>query len=251
MIFPEYINVWDSLIQKWMKSPCVLHPLLEDGLSCYHLPEPYYGDMNNCSIVIVNLNPGAGQCYQCWYNQNTSETAVYEVKKSGYSDYAKGFPLLSGAGGGTASSKWWESRKKWMERILKCMGVKTYNKPFAIELCPLHSAEFKISNPTAYVKKMKSFNPDLDVVEAIKWAVNHSDAKLGLAIGKSIYNLLLDNGFIDTTKASSYPKPSIHREYRLVENNGVRIMCTWTQGGNTAPASAWRDFESDFIKKNL
>lgn len=250
MIFPDYIDVWDSFIQKWMKSPCVLHPLLEEGLSCDHLPEPYYGDMDKCSIVIVNLNPGAGQCYQCWHNQNTPRTAVNEVKNSGYSNYAKDFPLLSGAGG-TASSRWWKSRNKWMESILNCMGVKTNNKPFAIELCPLHSAEFKISNPTAYVKKMKSFNPDLDVVEAIKWAVNHSDAKLGLAIGKSIYNLLLDNGFIDTTKASSYPKPSIHREYRLVENNGVRIMCTWARGGNTAPASNWGGFESHFIKKNL
>ena len=249
MIFPDYIKEWDSLIQQWMKSPCVLNPLLEVGLSCYHLPEPYYGEMDKCSIVIINLNPGVGQCYQCWHNQCTPGPAVNKVKENGYSNYAKDFPLLSGTGG-TASSNWWKSRNKWMERILNCMSVNTNKNPFAIELCPLHSAEFKISNPTAYVNKMKSFNPNLDVVEAIKWAINQSDAKLGLAIGRSIYDLLKGNGFRDTTIWPSYPKPSSHREYRFLKNNDVRVMCTWAQGGNTAPASAWNGFESVFIKKN-
>ncbi len=244
----DFENEWDSIIQEWMNNVKVLCPFTgkSKNLTIDHLPEPYYGDMDNCSIVMINLNPGVGQDYQHWSNQSKSGTTVNEVKINKYSVYAKPFPLIFG-GTSTPSSKWWQSRNAWMNRILNNMGINTNKKPFAIELCPLHSKQFKISNPINYVNGIKSVNPRIDVVEAIKWAICHSESKIGLAIGKHIYNTLIFNGFKDITKGSFFPVIGNHREYHIIEKEGVQVLCTWAQGGNRVPSAIFESFEKSLL----
>ena len=238
----DFINEWDSIIQKWMSNPNVLSQFVgkSKDLSINHLPEPYYGDMTNCSIVMINLNPGVGMDYQDWHNKDVPGTDVNRAKVNKYSGYAMPFPLLSG---NTPSSNWWKSRNAWMNRILRSKGIETDKKPFAIELCPLHSKKFKITNPTKYVKGIS--NPKIDVIEVIKYAITFSDAKIGLAVGKSIYRLLMDNGFCETS--SYYHVLDSCREYHIVENDGVRVLCTWAQGSNSAPADRFSGFEKSII----
>lgn len=101
------------------------------------------------------------------------------------------------------------------------------------------------------MNKVRVFDADLDIVEAIKWAVCHSDAKLGLAVGKSVYDVLIANGFKDVTKGAYSPIPGSCREYHVVDNQGVRVLCTWARGGNAAPAAKWSAFEACFVKKNM
>ena len=179
-------------------------------------------------------------------NKNKPGTTVYEVKTKKYSAYAKPFPLISG-GSSTPSSIWWNSRNDWMNRILSYMDIETNKKPFAIELCPLHSKQFTISNPTNYVNGIKSVNPKIDVVEAIKWAICNSESKIGLAIGKSIYQTLIYNGFKDITKGSCFPVIGIHREYHIIEKEGVQVLCTWAQGGNRVPSAHFDSFEKSLM----
>ena len=56
MFSTDFIKEWDSIIQEWMKNKNVLCPFIgkSKDLSKDHLPEPYYGDMDNCSIVMIN-----------------------------------------------------------------------------------------------------------------------------------------------------------------------------------------------------
>ena len=213
MFSTDFIKEWDSIIQNWMKNKNVLCPFIgkSKDLSKDHLPEPYYGDMDNCSIVMINLNPGIGQDYQEWSNKDKPGTTVNEVKNNKYSVYAKPFPLIFG-GSSTPSSKWWKSR-----------------------------------NPTNYVNGIKSVNPKIDVVEAIKWAICNSESKIGLAIGKSIYQTLIYNGFKDITKGSCFPVIGIHREYHIIEKEGVQVLCTWAQGGNRVPSAHFESFEKSLM----
>lgn len=66
----QYIDHWNNQIQSWHKSPLEFY---DDKLSSFlkkskdeqyriqpeYLPEPYLGEMSNCSAVIINKNFGS------------------------------------------------------------------------------------------------------------------------------------------------------------------------------------------------
>ena len=251
-----YYSEWDQIIQNWYSNPNALNSLMDKGrsLSMDHVPEPYYGDMDNCSVVIINLNPGTGLCEQCWKDQNNTSIMVNEIKKSSYSCFAKSFPLLRGKGP-EPSINWWKIRKAWIDRILKVKQVNSTKMPFAIELVPLHSKSFKIADTESYVKTMTSNHPNLDVIDAIEYAIGKSEAKMGLAIGKPIYEVLLKNGFSHVQgNGISWPlkpDPAVNRFYCVIGKDSdpaIRILCTWSYGSNSAPASSFEVHERALLK---
>ena len=223
----DFYKEWDCVISKWLKCSdpfdAQKNPLknLNDGtLSLQHLPEPYYGDMDNPSIVIINLNPGTGLCEQCHLRKDVPGILVNDVKNAPYSPYsqmAKVFPLYGKSPNESPnvhmpreSINWWKSRRKWIDHILeirKDMGISIdgNKKPFAIELVPLHSKSFKVSKAAEYVK-----NKYPAVLGAIEYAITKSDAKMGLAIGKPIYDTLKQFGYtgIDITLAQNAQQPN-------------------------------------------
>ena len=251
----DFYKEWDDVISAWLKCKDPFdeqkNPLqdLNDGtLSLQHLPEPYYGDMDNPSIVIINLNPGTGLCEQCHLRKNkpgilVNDVKVNDVKGDSYSKMAKVFPIdrkSKNVHMPQESINWWESRLKWINHILeirKNMGISIDDnkKPFAIELVPLHSKSFKVSKAAEYVK-----NKYLAVLDAIEHAITKSDAQMGLAIGKPIYDTLTDTqfGYTDIPlKQNKQPNSNIKRYYRVLEKkNGPKILCTWSSGSNKAPA---------------
>ena len=256
----DFYKEWDDVISEWLKCKkpfdAQKNPLtnLNDGtLSLQHLPEPYYGDMDNPSIVIINLNPGTGLCEQCHLRNKVSGILVNDVKNLSYSGMAKSFPLddnNSIVHMPQESKNWWESRLAWINHILTVrekMGIpidRNNKKPFAIELVPLHSKSFKVSKAAEYVK-----NKYPAVLGAIEYAITKSDAKMGLAIGKPIYETLTTiGGYTLTTPKELQPDKNIKRYYRVLEKkNGPKILCTWSSGSNKAPA------ESPFweLEKNI
>ena len=259
-----FYKEWDCVISKWLNCSdpfdAQQNPLtdLNDGtLSLQHLPEPYYGDMDNPSIVIINLNPGTGLCEQCHLRNKVSGILVNDVKNLSYSGMAKSFPLddnNSIVHMPQESKNWWESRLAWINHILTVrekMGIpidRNNKKPFAIELVPLHSKSFKVSKAAEYVK-----NKYPAVLGAIEHAITKSDAQMGLAIGKPIYDTLTDTqfGYTDITlKQNKQPDSNIKRYYRVLEKkNGPKILCTWSSGSNKAPAEDpfWK-LEKNIIK---
>lgn len=249
MLPNDYYDEWDRLIKDWYNNASALSAFIGRGLSLNYLPEPFYGDMENCSLVVINLNPGKGLSEQHWNSQNTLGTIANDVKITGYSAYAKSFPLLSGKGP-TPSVNWWEERNCWLDRILGFKGVKTDKNPFAIELVPLHSASFRISNPSGYVAGIQSINHKLDVIAAIEYGVLHSDAQFGVAVGRPIRDTLVNNGFSPVC-APYPPLAGKKRYYEVLEKKGIKILCTWAQGSNKAPASHYVPSEDNLVKTYL
>lgn len=260
----DFYKEWDEVISEWLKCndpfDAQKNPLtnLNDGtLSLQHLPEPYYGDMDHPSIVIINLNPGTGLCEQCHLRKDKPGILVNDVKNLSYSGMAKSFPLdvnNSIVHMPHESINWWKSRLEWISHILnirKDMGISIDDnkKPFAIELVPLHSKSFKVSKAAKYVNK-KYFA----VLGAIEYAISKSDAQMGLAIGKPIFETLTTiGGYTDllTTPKEQQPDKNIKRFYGILAKNNVpEILCTWSSGSNKAPSSdAFAELEKDIVKQ--
>lgn len=268
----DFYDEWDKTIKAWLdctKPFDNINPLngLNDAkksLSLQYLPEPYYGDMEQCSIVIINLNPGTGLCEQCHLRQGVKDLLVNDVKKNGYSKIAKAFPLdgkQSSVHLPKESLDWWKSRLEWIDRILECKLGADYikskedkskedkKKPFAVELVPLHSKSFKV-DATNYINAKYA-----SIIGVIDYAISKSDAKMGLAVGKPICNVLLQNGYqivypANGTIDTPYKPKSKERYYCVIANSkGTRILCTWSSGSNKAPSDDFQPDEHIIIKK--
>ena len=256
----DFYKEWDDVISEWLKCnypfDAQKNPLtnLNDGtLSLQHLPEPYYGDMDHPSIVIINLNPGTGLCEQCHLRNKVLGILVNDVKNASYSKMAKVFPIdhmSPNVHMPLESINWWTSRLEWIKHILKVredmgISINKKKKPFAIELVPLHSKSFKVSKAAEYVN-----NKYPAVLGAIEYAITKSDAQMGLAIGKPIYDTLKQFGYTDITIPQvAQPDRNIKRFYSILKKeNGPKILCTWSSGSNKAPAeNPFWSHEKDYI----
>lgn len=259
----KYINAWENLIAQWMVLPSVSDPnnpfrplQTHPNLSIEHLPEPYLGDPLKCSIVMINLNPGEGGYNQHWNQKGTPGNYVYEACSNGYKGFATPFPFLLPPH--TASYKWWTERWAYLQKLLKMKGIQPnnlYQNPFAIELCGLHSVGTSgISFPN-YLAALKTVSPDLDPTKVIDIAIQNSDAKFGFAVGKPIYNALINEGYTDITNVLGIPHHTVHnakgalnaREFAVIEKNGSKVLCTWTSGGNSCPSAAFDSYIQNVI----
>lgn len=130
-----------------------------------HMPEPYWGDPDNCSIVLLDYNPAGGsnvsyqtsiECVDCGKFPNS---LTKFVKNHKYSELAKGFPLLQDGkkpimvyleddtsediswitkyGG----YQWWQEKKEWLNHIAKEIPLNNNldYMPFGMELIGWHS----------------------------------------------------------------------------------------------------------------
>ena len=150
-----FIDYWDDVICQWFSGNIESKQQLflnETSLKLNpeHMPEPYWGDPENCSIVIANYNPGGGadrnrhtwrECAYC------PESFINQVKQNGYSNVVRGFPIIDNPNaiydplnngvcwwqeyGGRG---WWLKKMKWLdENILKLYPQDNLKKkPFAI-----------------------------------------------------------------------------------------------------------------------
>ena len=99
----DFIEYWDIVIEQWLQNRSGCHELEEQKQFALNLgideenrlPEPYWGDPDNCSFVIMNYNPGP--CNDSRHNYrfcaDTDNCMIHEVKSKKYSGFAKTFPL--------------------------------------------------------------------------------------------------------------------------------------------------------------
>lgn len=206
-------------------------------------PEPYYGNPYDSLAVIININPGGA--------------VDSEPQPPKYSAYAQGFPYLNG-GGCPEGQKWWVSRHKWMQRLEKMYNGTTAvspKMPFALEICPWHSINWKGMKLTAGVQTYIRGRVLVPAVEAIK----HSQLGFGLCVSKEVYNFLLrcgakveiDENVWTPTSISNWPKNTkgntTKRYYSLLSYDGAYFLCTWAPGGNHVPSHMFEPIENFVI----
>ena len=265
MTLSNYIKDWDKTIASlFQKSPAAKYW----GVSVQtdFIPEPFIGDPDNCSFVIVNLNPGAGTCHSCFKKQNISDTLIHKVKTNGYSKAVKDFPYLrNGAAVGlidwnnSPGRKWWKSRERWIKHILNAFNP-SYNPldpipdccyPFAMELFAWHTDTW----PRTLNNKMKKgeaygANVYNDVFMPLYEAIKKSKCKTAFCVGKPIGEII--DSFNLFTKTNSVHIPHVNgntRDYEIYQDGkGCYIVTTWAQGGNYCPDKEFEDEEKKMIQ---
>ncbi len=206
-ILQDFIKYWDDVVADWFiaiskqQNPKVDKSISKFGVVSGMMPEPYWGNPENCSLVAVNINPGGGKEEQDSSGNHVMSSFENAVKAAGsYSKIALPFPLLDGvfnwkqivpanwvpAYGGT---RWWRKRYEWLKGFIDASNIKTDKKPFAIEICGWHSS----SNSAA---RFKNF-PGLDnlFLKPLREAILNSDLKLGIGICNITSMLTADLGF--------------------------------------------------------
>ena len=275
----NWLNDWDDSIKNWDLNPKSLSNLLapfaslvgSSKLSADYLPEPYYGDPDHCSAVVLNINPGSSspnEATKLWRNRvSPSYKLIYDFANSLSSKYSVFQSIYSpfAAPNWVPGVQWWkDNRNDFIKKI-----VLSYNKykgrvsnpkhtPFAMELCPLHSNNVAGINFTqkdlrmAYMSNV--ITPAVDIIKT-------SDIPFGLGFASSICNLLQKpqcggfqvirtwkDGLDNTPSSTPTPIPNWpldkkgmpkKRTYQLIGStafnkcdNTVYFLFTWDQSGS-------------------
>ena len=255
----EFFNYWDGVVASWLKGEefdCDQQRILEKkwlNLSPKHMPEPYWGNPEECSIVIANYNPGGGTDRNMHVYLNCADwehTFIKAVKKSKYSDIALGFPIIDEPNlnepipawwedyGG---SKWWRKKHDWLKNSIINNGklhdlLVNHNidttkikecgnkKPFAVEFCGWHSKSWP-GNACGKLyedEQLKSIIDDY-FIDVLVEAIRCSDSQLGVCTGKQLYDLLSKCAEKTQDQELESQKYNLH----LLELKGVKILSVW------------------------
>lgn len=249
----HFIDYWDKLIDIWSKDEKYKDTIeidaiwgreeyYKDGKDCFcvqiekeqsfwfedeslkkllcpmHMPEPYWGNPNLCSIVIVDYNPLGGEDMNPHTYRGKNENDNYPhnsmigfVKEKGYSVLVKDFPLLKKDGELKDDERWWlrsyEGRKWWRRKIewmrhLIIDSTDTIEEgmwpavdkkkkiyewsekvryPFAIELCGWHSTGWP-DNTFAIKGNLKTPIQNRFVMPLLQ-SINISTCKMAVCVG--------------------------------------------------------------------
>ena len=194
----HFINYWDEVVRQWLENNAdyskfekeveeqsliieAINNKFRDQpeyrLNTIHMPEPYWGDPRDCSIVLLDYNPAGGprvnrhttiSCKSCAGCDSLSKidkevipsmTFIKYVEekrikgKKGYSSIAltgpvfeakKGLEWFWDADNGYEGYDWWQQRCGWLDHLVEVISGKKDEKklPFAMELCGWHSQKW-------------------------------------------------------------------------------------------------------------
>ena len=275
----DFIKYWDEVLGYWVENGNV-HPseeywdMQKIGLYPELMPEPYIGDPYNCSLLIMNYNPGAHD-YDLSTEEGMKDYRKDAVHHSGLDDpqrmchyYARNYRERVRAGGYlgrgvdpmydtsclTKGGKcWWCKRLDWFKELVPHSD----KLPFAIELCGWHSHEWGgVKFTPELLARLKSL-----LAPAIEEAIKNSDLGIGICIGTQWSSIVLPAfGYKDVTGEvmglDNYKrgwKPLVGtRSYCILRNdNGTYILNTWKSGfGNMdVPKPEFREVEREIIDK--
>lgn len=237
-------------------------PLYSNGDSIKYYkyrPEPYLGDPYNCSIVMLNLNPGFGSEDGDKPLHWKDGVLVNEKICTNYYDYARVFPYIQeNDNRHVGAKKWWRPRKVWLNNFVeKVTNIKTTLAPFTIELCPWHSKSWK---DLKYKEDeyLKNYILNYVIIPAIIAAKN-AQVKFPVCIGKSFETILPLLGFEiekywnQDSGLKNWPISKgrkMQRTYQLFKNNkNEYILNIWAPGSNKIPSQSFSDVEKFIISK--
>ena len=212
--FSRIISNWDVCIDDWLKNSKSLTGLLSTFkamvgtglLSDDYIPEPYYGDPDNCSAVVININPGGSapnEIEKEWsYRNNTTYRLIYDLlhKYSGkYSLFQAAYSPFTAPSWVPGVDWWAKYRIDFINRIVTDYNLaKGRGKlmecppPLAMELCPLHS---KNTSGLNFGKKAYFNHYKNNVILPAEEAVGTSQIPFGLAFASSIERIMNKCGY--------------------------------------------------------
>ena len=287
MDIAEFINYWDGVIAQWLEDKTIEKdqaPFFDGNklaLQRDYMPEPYWGNPCECSMVVVNYNPAGGDDHNpftYWPCQDNPCTLVNFVKKYSYSELALTFPLLSDNLESVKvkglehdmrfllsypGRKWWMRQNLWIERLTNFSQKPTSKNPFVIELCGWHSEGWKGTVELLQEPSLKN-SIVAHVINPMYDAIMQSDTRLGICIGKQFGEILSSvAGFEDITKEigqSKFPhlvydsekglRPIKEKEryYGIYRKGDTHIINTWSVGSNHHPSEEFSVFERLLIQ---
>ena len=249
----EFYKYWDEVLKSWRMDGEIPESqkfwFEEQGHLNLHselMPEPYWGDIDNNSVVFINFNPAGAE----YVNADDSSHIIHKDNPKEvcgwlspeYSKVAKTFPLLDKKTPVVyEGADWWKERVKWLSQF----GIEEPDlRPFAIELCPWHSKKWiggKYRSKTncfpeinAYIKEY--FGPWFQ--RAMKGSKYH----LALCIGKEFAEYVIPTIWptcrYQIIKEDFIPVDGNARKFWIfkIKNLG-HIICTSARGSNKIPSS--------------
>ena len=285
----EYLDHWDEFFEEWSKGESHQKKMLKndkiwsdenrkgkvwktkDGkekstlLEYDVLPQPYLGNIENHSVITLNLNPSRSKKN----NENIEFEKNYlpKFKKAeNYYKYAEIFPTYD-------THPFWQDQKNWIDRIFEKLGKDAPSenkiKPFAIEICPWGSKSFqklKIKKDDSLIEYMDHY-----VFDVIEKVIEYSKLKIVLSVGKAYYDIF-DNKKTDFERKEeiSYKKNKpegmdwpqtidkksgkdrdVKRSFSIWERGEVLYLNTYASGSNTPPAEHFNEIQNELIRKHL
>jgi hypothetical protein len=285
----KYKEHWDKFFEEWSKGESHQKKLLkndkiwsdenrkgkvwktEDGkekstlLEYDVLPQPYLGNIENHSVITLNLNPSRSRKNE--ENIEFEKNNLPKFKKAeNYYKYAEIFPTYD-------THPFWQDQKNWIDRIFEKLGKDAPSenkiKPFAIEICPWGSKSFqklKIKKDDSLIEYMDHY-----VFDVIEKGIEYSKLKIVLSVGKAYYDIF-DNKKTDfeLLKEISYKKNKpegmdwpqtidkksgkdrdVKRTFSIWEKGKILYINTYASGSNTPPADHFDEIQNKLINKYL
>lgn len=234
MAYKAFYNYCNRIVQEWYK---------EYDQSKY-IPEPFYGDPESSSIVVININPGGG------YDEGQTRETVPEEIVASYSSYAKEFPYLNPSIKSLnppLGDSWWRNRKDWLDRIVECSCRILHREcphlyPFGLELYPWPSSRIGLLDRTKRVVYPELFH-------VAEQATSQSIVPFAVAIGKTVVNELVKNNYECLNTWSYHKHQPACRTYQLLVNRERKhyVLATWARGSNRPPSCLFQEFEKTII----
>lgn len=248
----SFFNWCNQLYSDWRQG--IFNVLKDPGSpSNKYIPEPFFGNPDKCSVVMLNLNPGPASCY--WQSQK-----ILPNNEKSYTDHAIPFPYLDKnlRSLNCAGEAWWEKRNKWLNRLVGNEPADRF--PFALELYPWHTDNWARVN----MQDVYNYIRQQDIFKIADLASKNSLLpNIVVAVGKAYCDILSKVGFTEIASVDSHctcsilqnliwpvnAKGKIDRTYKIyssAEYDSLFIV-TYAPGSNNAPSKDFHKIEKAII----
>ena len=305
LLTDSFIDYWDNVVDAWFQcadsngniainklsdpvqtnaiqeqlvfTKAVKQPRKDTKLNLDHLPEPYWGNPKDCSIVILDFNPAGGSKPSQWTsidlyrNLKIKDSLTYYAYNHNYSGLALSFPLLKNNTwiSGYNGANWWRKKEVWLNNLVHHKGISNPKLPFGMELCGWHSEKWggiDISDPS--ICKIIEDR----VIFPLFYAIDNSQVNFAVCLGAAFDEKLFSNYVINVSdkvykKIQSklsvnykrdmsfndklvFTSPS-HRTYKIfqIKDTNNYLINTYYRGGNRTPGKVWNKFEELIVEE--
>ena len=272
----EFIEYWDEVISQWAKGDGSVKSVPEServwfdrtntNLISEYMPEPYGGNLDKCSAVVINYNPGGSDTVSkdayCHISQVAVDGSMPDIMGKSYSEIALEFPWLNPTDQRPdfmndkrlqPTIKWLQNRKEWVDSLLGNASDSNQTlMPFFIDICGWHSKNWK----GVRFKSNRSYDatPLVDylknhILPVLMYAIPKSQLGIGLCVGKQFADVILPVLGFKPMMEPVQPITEKHRYFQAFEQDGVKILCTWSWASNRRPSDIYLPYEKELISK--